>query len=507
MNTIEKYLMYLRKSRADSEAETIEEVLIRHETILQEYALKVFGEKIPEQNIYREVVSGETIDARPQIKKVLSLVANGDYKGVLVVEPQRLTRGDMLDCGTIIRVFRYNNVKIVTPSCSYDLNNTQERRYLEMTLQQGNDYLEYIKTILGRGRLSSVKEGCYIGSKPPFGYDRTVIEGKHTLTPNHNADTVKLIFDLFINKDMGSHLIALELDNRGLKPLNAEHWHPATIRNIIRNPVYAGKIRWNNKKVIKITDEFGNTTEKRDCKSADKMIVDGIHQPIITMETFNKAQGKFGNMAKVKSENEVKNPFASIMKCKRCGKAFLLRNSRGNNRLQCSNQTHCHSASVQYEPIKEAVIKSLIAYIEDYKIKLENDDGNSVKIQQNILKNLKKQYDELTAQQNKLYELLEKGLYSESLFLERQAILSENKAKLEESIKEQESSLPDAIDYREKIFDVNQAIKMINDDNISSKDKNTFIKQIIDRIEILTPLSQKEHRVDYDDIKVDVFLK
>lgn len=509
METIKKYLMYLRKSRADSENESIEDVLARHETILQEYANKRFGCSVPEENIFREVVSGETIDARPQIKKVLSLVANGDYEGVLVVEPQRLTRGDMLDCGTIIRVFRYNNVKIVTPNCSYDLTNTQERRYLEMTLQQGNDYLEYIKTILGRGRLSSVKEGCYIGSKPPFGYDRTVINGKHTLTPNEDAETVKLIFDLFVNKDIGSHLIGLELEKRGLKPQSAPHWHPATIRNIIRNPVYAGKIRWNNKKLVKVTDEFGNTKEKRDCKSPDKLVVDGLHQPIISMELFEKAQRKFGTMTREKSDTEVKNPFASLMKCGRCGRSLLLRNRmpRENLRLQCSNQTHCHSASVKYEPIKKAVVSALLSYIDNYKIKLENDDGNSVNIQQNILKNLKKKYKELEEQQNKLYELLEKGIYSEALFLERQAVLNEERAALENSIREQENNLPAAVDYQEKILDIHKALEMLSNENISAKDKNTFLKTIIDHIEVTTPLSQKEHRVDMDDIKVTVILK
>lgn len=509
METIKKYLMYLRKSRADSDSESIEDVLARHEAILQEYVYKKFGCYMPEENIFREVVSGETIDARPQIKKVLSLVANNDYEGVLVVEPQRLTRGDMLDCGTIIRVFRYNNVKIITPNCTYDLTNTQERKYLEMTLQQGNDYLEYIKTILGRGRLSSVKEGCYLGSKPPFGYDRTVIDGKHTLTPNADADTVRLIFDLFVNQDMGSHLVGLELERRGLKPLNAPNWHPATIRNIIRNPVYIGKIRWNNKKLVKVTDEFGNTKEKRDCKSPDKLLVDGLHQPIVSADLFEKAQRKFGNMAKVKANKEIVNPFASLIKCGRCGKTFLLRNrpERESLRLQCSNQIHCHSASIKFEPIKNAVVNALLAHIENYKVKIENDDGSSLKIQETILNKLKKEYAELSVQQSKLYDLLEKGIYSEALFLERQALLNENKAQLENAIKEQQSNLPAAIDYQEKILDIHHAIEMLGDDSVSAKEKNSFLKSIIDRIELTTPLAQREHRVHTDDIKITVILK
>ena len=142
---VNEIIMYLRKSRADAENETVEEVLARHENLLQDYALQTFGHIIPAANIYKEVASGETIESRPEIKKILSLAANNrNYKALLVVEPQRITRGDMLDCGTIIRVFKYNNIKIITPSKSFDLQDTYDLKYFQMTLQQGNEYLEYI---------------------------------------------------------------------------------------------------------------------------------------------------------------------------------------------------------------------------------------------------------------------------------------------------------------------------------------------------------------------------
>lgn len=64
---MQEYLMYLRKSRQDNPDETVEEVLARHEKQLQEYSIKTFGYRINEDNIYREIVSGETIDDRPEI--------------------------------------------------------------------------------------------------------------------------------------------------------------------------------------------------------------------------------------------------------------------------------------------------------------------------------------------------------------------------------------------------------------------------------------------------------
>ena len=67
---MENYLMYLRKSRQDSPFETVEEVLARHETILQDFARRTLGYTIPEENIYREVVSGETIEKRPEMQTI-----------------------------------------------------------------------------------------------------------------------------------------------------------------------------------------------------------------------------------------------------------------------------------------------------------------------------------------------------------------------------------------------------------------------------------------------------
>ena len=88
----ERWIIYLRKSRQDDPTQTVEEVLAKHEAMLQEHSEREFGGRIPEENIYREVVSGESIDDRVEIKKVLSRIEDPDIKGVLVVEPSRLSR-------------------------------------------------------------------------------------------------------------------------------------------------------------------------------------------------------------------------------------------------------------------------------------------------------------------------------------------------------------------------------------------------------------------------------
>lgn len=93
MNKRKIIIMYLRKSRSDAQFESIEEVLERHEKQLQDFCMRVLHEPIPEENIFREVVSGETIDDRPVMKKLLALIESGVVDSVVVIEPQRLSRG------------------------------------------------------------------------------------------------------------------------------------------------------------------------------------------------------------------------------------------------------------------------------------------------------------------------------------------------------------------------------------------------------------------------------
>ena len=81
----EEVLVYLRKSRSDDPSLTVEEVLEKHETILDEWSETHLGGKVPEENKYREVVSGETIDDRPEILAVLRKIESPRIKAILVV--------------------------------------------------------------------------------------------------------------------------------------------------------------------------------------------------------------------------------------------------------------------------------------------------------------------------------------------------------------------------------------------------------------------------------------
>ena len=176
LDNLEEYAMYLRKSRADIEAEANGEgeTLARHENILLDLARK---NEIKIGKIYKEIVSGETIEARPEMQKLLSDVRNDRWKGVLVVEVERLARGETMDQGIVANAFKISNTKIITPMKVYDPNNEFDEEYFEFGLFMSRREYKVINRRLQRGRIMSVKEGKYVGSIAPFGYDRVKIKG------------------------------------------------------------------------------------------------------------------------------------------------------------------------------------------------------------------------------------------------------------------------------------------------------------------------------------------
>ena len=94
----EEIIVYLRRSRSDDPTLSVEEVLEKHESIINEWIERNLDGPIPSENWYREVVSGETIAGRPEMINVLKRVESQNIKAVLCVECSRLSRGDLEDC-------------------------------------------------------------------------------------------------------------------------------------------------------------------------------------------------------------------------------------------------------------------------------------------------------------------------------------------------------------------------------------------------------------------------
>lgn len=476
---VNDYLMYLRKSRADEEQST-DDVLKKHYQILQEFCVKKFGEEMPQQNILKEVVSGETIEDRPMMLKLLEMISTGAYKGVIVVEPQRLSRGNTSQIGRIENVFQYSNTLIVTPNGDYDLSKMQERKFLHLMLEQGNDYLEYQKMIMARGRMQAIKNGNYIGSLAPLGYDKVVIDKQKTLEPNSDAVYIQKIFDMYVNQKMPANQIAKYLASIG------KNIPSTSIRHILANPIYIGKVRLNYRPVKKVADAQGNISKIRPV-SDEYELIDGIHKPIIETKLFEQAQKQIGRCSRKPTNAVARNPYATIAKCGNCGHSLSYRTPHiGEARLHCACQTTCHTPSILYTAFNDAVISALKDEIQDFEIKATTDVQDAEKTHTTIINALKNNINELTKQQNRLYDFLENGTYSEAVFLQRQTVLKGKIKKAKQSLANELKNKPKIVDYKKQIFTLHEAVELLSSD-ADNETKNNFLKSFIDKIEYHTP--------------------
>lgn len=486
----EAYIIYLRKSRADNPNETIEETLARHEEELQEYAERELGGRIPEGCIFREVVSGETIEERPTVQEVLALIENPSVKAVLVVEPSRLSRGDLSDCGRIVSSFRYTNTLVMTPRMTYNLTNKMERKFFEQELMRGNDFLEYTKEILYNGRIRSVKAGAYIGNIAPYGYNKCMKGDNPSLEPNDDADTVRLMFDLFTNQGYTLLEIAKHLESMGIMPMRGDHWEKCSVKNMLQNEHYKGYVVFGKKKTVKIVQD-GQVIKKRDVP-ADKdeiIIAKGLHEALVDEELWERTQVALKERAKLSTNNKwdapLKNPLAGLFWCKKCGRSIKQHPyKKARDRFECSNRRICKTKSVPQDEVLDAIAFILEnEKLPELEVKLQNDDGKSAVIQKKQLEKLNKQLEELKAQEQKQYDLLEKGIYSEDKFLERNQKLVAEMEELKTRIFNARKDIPKEINYEEKILRLQDAIKCLRTDDMSAEAKNKLLKAIIDRIE------------------------
>ena len=127
------YCLYLRKSRADAEAEAsgAGETLKRHENALLNLAKRL---DLTITSVYKEVVSGETIASRPIMQQLLDEVERGLWQGVLVMVITRLARGETIDQGIVAQAFKYSGTQIITPDKIYNPANEFDEEYFEFGL-------------------------------------------------------------------------------------------------------------------------------------------------------------------------------------------------------------------------------------------------------------------------------------------------------------------------------------------------------------------------------------
>lgn len=508
------YCIYLRKSRADLELEARGELetLSRHRRALLDHAEKhglVIGA------VYEEIVSGETIQDRPVVSRLLGEVERGDWDGVLVMEVERLARGDTIDQGVVARAFQLGKAKIVTPLKTYDPDNEFDEEYFEFGLFMSRREYKTINRRIQRGRIASAKEGKFLGSEPPYGYDKVSIPGEKgfTLRPNdEEADVVRYIFQRYIS-GTGIESIAGELDAMGASPRKRAIWSKATINGILKNPVYIGKLRWSYRVEQKYM--LDGKIEKRRVVSKNPIYVDGLHQAIVAERVFEKALEvrRLNLNKKTKQSCTLKNLLSGLIYCAECGR---LMTRLGSNKhtpydfLKCPNR-YCKNVSSPMDLVEDKLLCAISDLLSELKLSFTAEEANSdgEAALRSASDTLEREIERLRGQLTKTYDLLERGIYTEEVFAARNGELVRKIAtakKQDEEIKGQLEEKEGSKGIKEHLPEAVSALDAYSL-ALTNEEKNEILHQLLVRVEYRKMQPNRRGNRDNANFELDIYPK
>lgn len=392
------YCMYLRKSRADREAEARGEgeTLARHEKTLRELANRL---GITVIRVDREIVSGETLASRPVMQKLLREVEAGLWEGVLVMEIERLARGDTIDQGLVARAFKTSGTSILTPLKIYDPANEFDEEYFEFGLFMSRREYKTINRRLQRGRLSSVSEGKYVGSVAPYGYRRIKLSGEkgYTLEPvEQEAEAVRALFSLYASGETLA-AVAERLNRLAYPSPSGGLWSAPSVQGIVRNPVYAGFLRWQAR------PRQQSTRPRR-----PPLLFPGRHPPLVDSGLWALAESRTRHRS---SRRE--SPLAGLVLCAVCGRPMTRKSQRsGRDSLLCRTPG-CPTVSCAHDLVERRILDAAALCYPDLHLSLSGQDPYVGRRRT------------LAAQIARLPQLTEAGVYDLAAYGERRRILED----------------------------------------------------------------------------------
>ena len=290
----------------------------------QKNSLKRFAdrEEMEIVNIYEDAgKSGKSIEGRPAFKQMLGDIENGleiDY--ILVYKLSRFGRNaaDILNSLEHVQSFGANLICIEE---GIDSSQTSGKLLISVLSAVAEIERENIIEQTMNGRKEKARQGGWNGGFAPYGY---YLKDKQLYIQENEAEAIRIIFDKYVNGNMGFYKIANYLNLQGIQKIKRANgtlsqWSTHFVRMIIDNPVYSGKIAFGRRTREKVK---GSKNEYRQVHQEEYILADGQHEAIISEELWQKAHEKrviTGVKAPSKIGRDRAHLLSGILKCPKCG--------------------------------------------------------------------------------------------------------------------------------------------------------------------------------------------
>lgn len=470
-------------------------------------------------NLYEDRgISGKNITNRPGIKQLLQDATENKFDLVIVWKLNRISR-KLLDILNIVELLNKHNIAFRSLTENFETETPSGKLQLNIMGAIGEFERETIAENVKMGLLARAKEGRWNGGVV-LGYDLVELnnEGKKrkntVLKINEKeANTVRRIFELY-SQGHGYKAVVNRINKEGHKTKRNGEFAVSTVKEILQNPVYIGKIRYN------VRQDWSK--KRRNNINANPILSDGIHEPIIDVETWNKVQVILKERSK--KHNKVYDcefPLTGILKCPVCGAGMTINRStakrkdgtrRINEYYSCGNWKNkgtavCNSNSIRVEVADEYVLNKIMDLINDESILIKVVDNinknKSTKLKPILqqLEQINKEIEKLTDKKSKNIELFEDGILEKSELSTRVKSINDDIEKLKYREQELKQDLQlaegDPIPF-DIVNEVMQRFKEVFFEMSTSQQRKQLIQLLVSKITI-----NKEREIDSIEIQIN----
>ena len=462
--------------------------------------------------------SGKSIEGRTSFNNMMEDIKAGkdDVSFVLVFKLSRFGR-NAADVLNSLQTMQDFGVNLICVEDGIDSSKEAGRLMISVLSAVAEIERENIRVQTMEGRMQKAREGRWNGGFAPYGY--SLIGGKLEIN-EEEAVAIRTIFDQYVNTDMGANGIAKYLENRGIHKLTRQNgknplFDAALIRRIIQNPVYCGKIAYGRRSTEKV---HGTRNDYRQVYKDDYLLVDGLHEALISEEVWEQAQIKVA--AQAKKYEKVNAPkgekihlLSGLVRCPVCGAGMYGNKSikrrkdgtRYNDYLYygCKHRTMTRGHKCDYrkqisevkldaavaEVIRKLVSNKKFAGLMREKINMEVDTST---LDQEIAaheKTLRQCYSNKDA----ILTDLDNLDYEDKHYQRRKADLEDRLSKVYDKIEDDENLLVDAKARKRSILaekvcgdNIYKALVFFDKmyENMNESERREFFTQLIEKIEI-----------------------
>lgn len=415
-----------------------------------------------------EGISGRNVSKRPEFNRMISLAKSKPtpFETILVWKFSRFARNR--EDSIVYKSMLKKQCGISVVSVSEPVGDDKMSVLIEAMIEAMDEYYSInLAEEVKRGMTQKIKEGGIV-SVAPYGYK--IVDGKLEIVPDQ-AIFIKNIFDDFLD-GMSYLAITKKYSNMGLKTRYGNSPDKRFFDYLLQNPVYCGKVRWS---------PDGNGASKRNFTNSSIITADGKHQPIISEETFYKAQERVRKIKELYPKHQRSSqPFQYMLKglvrCGTCG-ATLVNTGSG---LNCHNYTRgtCHTSHyISMNKIEKFVIEELKRQIalNKFNIAMQKNEPNSESI--DIFMLIEKEKAKLLRVKNAYAD----GIDSLDEYKNNKTKIQNNIIALEKELKKRTKPKKQLSneDYKEKIMGV---LAIIETPNETPSTKNMALRSVIKSI-------------------------